>query len=220
MSSLLNEVVPPIGEEKSYFDQSTENSNDNSEKNRDNDYDIIDEKKEEFGTNEEGFKTDDSEVEDDLLTSSFKNIIPLEKIKNGWFNISTLVKQNSLKVQEKIIETYNSESVKSFKQNTVEMVSPVWEKTCETAGPVWEQTKANASLVAENIKPTLDSVTEFTVNGATAAMNTISESYKHFAQSFNNEPSESKTNDSTPNNLNDGTPSVMDQATRGGPMVV
>ena len=57
-------------------------------------------------------------------------------------------------------------------------------------------------------------MTEYTVNGATSAINTISESYKHFTQSFN-EPNESKQSDSFTNESNAGTPSVLDQATKG-----
>jgi hypothetical protein len=55
-------------------------------------------------------------------------------------------------------------------------------------------------------------MTEYTVNGASAAMNTLSESYKHFAQSFS-EQNDSKSSDS--NSDNSGTPSVIDQATKG-----
>ena len=168
----LKEVSRLTDDEKSFFDQ-PDDSNKNTSLEDNVQYDIIDRKDD---LNEaDGFRTDDSKHEENLFTSSIKNIIPLDKLKNGWFNISTLVIQNSTKVQEKIIETYNSESVKSFKQNTMELVTPVWERTCETAAPVWErtcetaapvweQTKINASYVADNIKPSFNSVFYFIHN--------------------------------------------------------
>ena len=55
-------------------------------------------------------------------------------------------------------------------------------------------------------------MTEYTLNGATVALNSISESYQHFAKSFN-EPNESK--ESVVSDSDSGTPSVLDQATKG-----
>jgi len=157
---------------------------------------------------------------DDGPFAPLKNVIPLDKLKNGWFTLSSYVLQGSARVQEKIIETYNSEQVQNFKQKTVETVVPVWEKTCEAATPVWEQTKLNASIMAENIKPTIDNVAELTVNGANAAYHSFSDSLAQVTKSF------SDGNDSHANPQDTGgsgesyTPSVLDQATRGGPMTV
>ena len=48
-----------------------------------------------------------------------KNVIPIDKLKNGWLTLSTLMIQGSARVQEKFIETYNSEPVQNFKQKVV-----------------------------------------------------------------------------------------------------
>lgn len=48
-----------------------------------------------------------------------KNVIPIDKLKNGWFVLSSMVIQGSARVQEKIIETYNSEQVQNFKQKVL-----------------------------------------------------------------------------------------------------
>lgn len=54
--------------------------------------------------------------------ANFKNVVPIEKLKNGWFTISSLVMQGSARVHEKIIETYNSEQVQNIKQKVLSTI--------------------------------------------------------------------------------------------------
>jgi hypothetical protein len=125
-------------------------------------------------------KNIDIENESDKNENSFNNIIPLAKLRNGWFAVSSLITQTAAKVQEKAVETYNSESVQNFKQKTTEVIVPAWEKTkeatvpiwnrtVEISTPVWEKTKAsaytavtvtkeNVALAAENLRPTVETV--------------------------------------------------------------
>ena len=51
-----------------------------------------------------------------------KNVIPIDKLKNGWFVLSSMMIQGSARVQEKIIETYNSEQVQNFKQKVFNFI--------------------------------------------------------------------------------------------------
>lgn len=92
-------------------------------------------------------------------TSSAENIIPLEKLKNGWFAMSGYMMATAQKVKASAVETYNSESVTNFKQKTYEVVTktseaiaPAWEKTCEAAAPIWNSTCETATYAAEKTK--------------------------------------------------------------------
>lgn len=93
-------------------------------------------------------------------TSSLANVVPLEKLKKGWFAVSGLVFETAQKVQEKAVEAYNSESFQNIKQKTTEVVTPAWEKTCEVATPVWEQTKQGATVAFEKTKEGVQIATE------------------------------------------------------------
>jgi hypothetical protein len=93
-------------------------------------------------------------------TSSLANVVPLEKLRKGWFAVSGLVFETAQKVQEKAVEAYNSESFQNIKQKTTEVVTPAWEKTCEVAAPVWEQTKQGAAVAFEKTKEGVHIATE------------------------------------------------------------
>lgn len=62
-----------------------------------------------------------SSVENDSF-APLKNVIPIDKLKNGWFALSSMMIQGSARVQEKIIETYNSEQVQNFKQKVFNFI--------------------------------------------------------------------------------------------------
>lgn len=86
------------------------------------------------------------EGDDEGPTSSIENIIPLANLKNGWFAMSAFVAKSAAVVQEKAVETYNSESVQNFRQKTSEAVAPAWEKTVEVTAPIWEKNKRRRKL--------------------------------------------------------------------------
>ncbi len=83
----------------------------------------------------------DQEDKEDKEESTFDNIIPVAKLKHGWSVLSSLVSAAAIKVQTKAVETYNSETVQTYRKKTAEVVVPAWEKTCEVAAPIWENTK-------------------------------------------------------------------------------
>jgi hypothetical protein len=138
---------------------------------------VIDEShvpQEETQGNEESSKSSYTEDSEDAPQSSIENIIPLNKLKRGWFAVSGIFSEAAQKVQESAIEAYNSESVQQIKRRTSEAITPAWEKTVEVAAPVWEQTKVTAhaalektkegmTIAAEKVKPTLDTVCFFCV---------------------------------------------------------
>jgi hypothetical protein len=105
----------------------------------------------------------------DEQTSSFENIIPIDKLQNGWLTMSGYFNSAVMTINQKALETYNSEPVQNFRKKTGEVVGPVWEKTRETTTPYWEKTREfvgsaaentrqNINLAAERAKPTLDTV--------------------------------------------------------------
>ena len=88
--------------------------------------------------NKEPPQVDD--IEDEGPKSSAENIIPIDKIRNGWLAVSGFVISSANNVKVKAVDTYNSESVQNFKRRTSEVVAPAWEKTCEVVTPAWEKT--------------------------------------------------------------------------------
>jgi hypothetical protein len=121
-------------------------------------------------------------AEEDEPQSSIENMIPLKKLKHGWFAISGFV-------SDKATEMYNSESVQHIKQTTTETiektteaikpawekttgavkpalertaeaVKPAWDKTVEVATPIWEKTKATTMVIAEKTKENVTLATE------------------------------------------------------------
>jgi hypothetical protein len=118
-----------------------------------------------------GESIDSSNPDDPMATNSAENLIPIDKIKNGWLVFSSylLAKSSAAAevVQEKIVtsEIYNSETMKKFRESASEN----WEKTTTAAAPYWEKTKntvvqaaeitkEKAIVVAEAAKPTIDTV--------------------------------------------------------------
>jgi len=106
---------------------------------------------------------EEDDVDDNLPKSSAENIIPMEKLKNGWMAMSGFMMATAQKAKTSAVEAYNSESVTTFKkrssevatsawEKTGEVVTPAWEKTCEVAAPVWASTVATASYAAEKTK--------------------------------------------------------------------
>ena len=70
-------------------------------------------------TEEERQQDESYASEENDSFAPLKNVIPIDKLKNGWFALSSMVIQGSARVQEKIIETYNSEQVQNFKQKVL-----------------------------------------------------------------------------------------------------
>ena len=98
------------------------------------------------------------DVENEGPKSSASNIIPLDKIKNGWAAWSGYVATTVTKVKERAVETYNSEQVANIKRRTSEVITPAWEKTCEVAAPIWESTCTSASLAKERAQQSTNAV--------------------------------------------------------------
>lgn len=111
---------------------------------------------------------------EDQEQSPLENIIPLDKLRNGWFAISGFVSATAEKIQERAVETYNSEPVQNFRRKSAEVVAPAWEKTIEFSTPVWEKTrqgvttafettKEQTSVAAERLRPTLEQVIDTSI---------------------------------------------------------
>ena len=103
------------------------------------------------------------DVDDNLPKSSAENIIPLEKLKNGWLAVSGFMMSSAQKAKASAVEAYNSESVTNFKrrtseatisawEKTVEVTAPALEKTYEVAAPVWTNAVESATYAAEKAK--------------------------------------------------------------------
>ena len=114
-------------------------------------------------------KTNETDESEEGPQSSMENIIPLEKLKRGFFAMSGIISDAAQKVQTSAIDAYNSEQVRQIRQKTSEVVTPAWEKTVEVTKPVWEQTKVTTHAAyekakvgmhnaSEQMKPTLDTV--------------------------------------------------------------
>jgi hypothetical protein len=91
--------------------------------------------------------TGSEDVENDSPQSPLDNIVPMAKLRNGWFTIKNFVMKSSSAVIEKVVEVNNSDEVQAFKQ-----------KTSETASMAWETTKGTAQQAAETIQPAVEKV--------------------------------------------------------------
>lgn len=84
-----------------------------------------------------------SDNNEDKEQNPIENIIPMEKLKNGWFAISGFIQTQANAAHAKAVEAYNSETAQAYRRKSAEY----YEKTCEAAAPVWESTKATAYTV-------------------------------------------------------------------------
>jgi len=118
------------------------------------------------------------DVDDNLPKSSAENIIPLDKLKNGWLAVSGFMMSSAQKAKASAVEAYNSESVTNFKrrtseatisawEKTVEVTAPALEKTYEVAAPVWTNAVESATYAAEKARENAiiasETVTLFTI---------------------------------------------------------
>lgn len=106
------------------------------------------------------------DIEDEGPKSSAENIIPLDKLKNGWLAVSGFVMSTANKVKTTAVDTYNSEQVANLKRRTSEVVTPAWEKTCEVAAPAWEKTCEVAAPIWSTTCSTASVAVEKTKEGA------------------------------------------------------
>lgn len=108
-------------------------------------------------------EAEEDDVDDNLPKSSAENIIPLDKLKNGWLAVSGFMMSSAQKAKASAVEAYNSESVTNFKrrtsevttsawERTVEVTAPALEKTYEVAAPIWTNTVETATYAAEKAK--------------------------------------------------------------------
>ena len=106
------------------------------------------------------------DIDDEGPKSSAENIIPLEKLKNGWLAVSGFVISTANKVKATAVDTYNSEQVASMKRRTSEVMTPAWERTCEVATPAWERTCEVAAPIWSTTCSTASVAVEKTKEGA------------------------------------------------------
>jgi len=118
--------------------------------------------------------------DEDLPKSSAENIIPLQKLKNGWFAVSEFVSATANKVKTSAVDAYNSEQVEAMKRRTSEVVAPAWEKTCEVAAPIWESTLCGATYAVEKTKEGAVYAAEKTKENAVYAKEAVSEKWSAY----------------------------------------
>lgn len=105
--------------------------------------------------------------------NSMDNIIPVEKLKNGWFTIKNFVMKSSAMVVDKVVEVNNSEEVQNFKV-----------KAGETATKAWETTKETAVVAADSLQPAMEKVAAITAEGANALYQKSTETYSYVASAY------------------------------------
>lgn len=64
----------------------------------------------------------EEEFEEDGEGDILNNVIPMKQLKNGWYTLSSMVMLGTARMQEKIIETYNSEQVQNLKQKVISYI--------------------------------------------------------------------------------------------------
>ena len=87
--------------------------------------------------------------------SSIENIVPVEKLMNGWSQLSQWVSIKATHLKDKAIEINNSEKVQQFKQKSSENVAWAVEKSKEMAEksqPYVESAKETVFATVEKIK--------------------------------------------------------------------
>ena len=131
--------------------------------------------------------------------SSIENIVPVDKLMNGWTQLSQWVSIKATALKEKAIEINNSEKVQQFKQKSSENVAWAVEKSKEMAEksqPYVESAKETVFATVEKIKeksgPTLQQVKVTVSEAASATALAVSETYKKYAKK--EEDSENKSN--------------------------
>lgn len=131
----------------------------------------------------------DSTDSDNKSASAFDNIVPMDKLKNGWSFVSSWALQAVNNVKEKAVEINNNETVQSYKKSFVESSQAAWEKTKEVtkqatdaakpyvdsataatqpyiekattaAAPIYEETKKSIFIAVEKTKEATISVSE------------------------------------------------------------
>lgn len=116
-----------------------------------------------------GTGTEKEEEEDeDGPTSSIGNVIPYEKLRNGWFKIKTFLVDKADELSKSETVQKAKETVTPYLEKAKDTVTPVWEKAKETATPYFEKAKEKTSeasvymsekkhqvgvYVQENLKP-------------------------------------------------------------------
>ena len=99
------------------------------------------------------------------------NMIPVEKMKNGWNVMTTMFGKGIAFTKEKAVEAYNSETVQSMKERTSEAAvwtkektaegyayskekaAPVIAVTKEKAGEAWEVTRESLNAASQKARP-------------------------------------------------------------------
>ena len=102
----------------------------------------------------------------------FTNVVPVEKLKNGWNVMTTMFGRGLAFTKEKATDVYNSETVQSIKERTSEAATRTSEAAVasyeygkERAGPVIEVTKEKARGAWESAGPVIE-VTKEKARGA------------------------------------------------------
>jgi hypothetical protein len=144
--------------------------------------------------------------------SPIGKIIPVEKLKNGWFTIKNFMIKQSTILVDKVVEVNNSEDVQNFKL-----------KAGETVAKAWTTTKETAVVVGENIQPAMEKAAAMTAEGANTLYNKSTETYSYVTNTYF---SDSSLKTQAEGGSEEGTPfpsytTPSDQAsTLGGPITL
>ena len=121
--------------------------------------------------------------------SSLENIVPVDKLMNGWTQLSQWMTIKAIAIKEKAIEINNSEKVQQFKQKSSENMAWAVEKSKEMAEksqPYVESAKETVFATVEKIKeksgPTIEKVKVTVSEAASATALAVSETYKKYAK--------------------------------------
>jgi len=113
-------------------------------------------------------------------TTSAQNVIPMAKLKNGFFSALGFAAATVEKVKEKAVEINNSEQVQNLKQKTYETAAgyyaaagptleraraasiPIYDKAVEVADPVWKKTCEVTTNTVQNVRPAAEKAYEVT----------------------------------------------------------
>lgn len=123
---------------------------------------------------------DTSTYQDEPDINILDNILPVDKLKNGWAFFSSLIVTKTIAaaevVRDKSQEAYNSETFKNFSSSAAENyqkatevtttavanassnIAPIWEKTKNSLASVAEIVKEKTNEAAESAKPTFENV--------------------------------------------------------------
>lgn len=182
------------------------------------------------GTEKENTTSLDEATDDAEILTSAGNVIPMGKLKNGFFNAIGLVASTAVTVKDKAVEFSNSERAQSFKAKTIETTekvivkakdaysaaAPAIERARVAAVPYWEKTVEVTQKAAENIKPTAEKAYEKTMEVTQIAVENMKPVAEKVAIGASNGFKSISNVISGVGRNEPYAPSALDSATKGG----